>query len=56
VAAAGYRGALEGRRVVIPGLANRLMVEGLRFLPRSVAAAVVGRAHQPAGAGEGGDA
>jgi len=56
VAAAGYRGALEGRRVVIPGLANRLMVEGLRFLPRSVAAAVVGRAHQPAGGDEGGDA
>jgi short-subunit dehydrogenase len=56
VAATGYRGALEGKRVVIPGLANRLMVEGLRFLPRSVAAAMAGRAHQPAGGGEGGGA
>ena len=56
VAAAGYRGALDGKRVVIPGLANRLMVEGLRFLPRSVAAAMAGRAHQPAGGGEGGGA
>jgi short-subunit dehydrogenase len=56
VAATGYRGALEGKRVVIPGLANRLRVEGLRFLPRSVAAAMAGRAHQPAGGGEGGGA
>jgi len=54
VAATGYRGALEGKRVVIPGLANRLMVEGLRFLPRSVAAAMAGRAHRRAGGGEGG--
>lgn len=53
VAAAAYDGALHGKRVVIPGLANRLMVEGLRFLPRSVAAAMAGRAHQPAGGGEG---
>lgn len=48
VAEAGYRGALEGKRVVIPGLANRLMVEGLRLLPRSVAASLAGRAHEPA--------
>ena len=53
VAAAGYRAALDGRRVVIPGLANRLMVEGLRFLPRSVAAAMADRAHQPTGSDEG---
>ncbi len=55
VAEAGYRGALEGKRVVIPGLANKLMVEGLRLLPRSVAASLAGRAHEPApGRDEGG--
>ena len=53
VAAAGYGGAMEGRRVVIPGLANRLMVEGLRFLPRSTSASMAGRAHEPAGGREG---
>jgi len=47
VAEAAYRGALEGKRVVIPGLANKLMVEGLRLLPRSVAASIAGRAHEP---------
>jgi short-subunit dehydrogenase len=53
VAAAGYRGALEGRKVVIPGLANKVMVEGLRLLPRAVAASIAGRAHEPAEGGEG---
>jgi len=53
VAAAGYRGALEGKRVVVPGFANKLMVEGLRLLPRSLAARLAGRAHEPA-AGHGG--
>jgi short-subunit dehydrogenase len=51
VAVAGYRGALEGKRVVVPGFANKLMVEGLRLLPRSIAAMLAGRAHEPAGQG-----
>ncbi|MBX6327396.1 MAG: SDR family oxidoreductase [Pseudolabrys sp.] len=34
VAAAGYRGLMAGRRVVIPGLANRLTVALIRFVPR----------------------
>ena len=46
VAEAGYRGALEGRRVVVPGLANRMIVQALRLLPRSGVAALVRRAHE----------
>jgi hypothetical protein len=47
VAAAGYRGALEGRRIVIPGVANRAMIQTLRVLPRSAITAAVRRAHRP---------
>lgn len=47
VAAAGYRGALAGRRIVIPGVANRLLIQTLRVMPRSVVTAAVRRAHQP---------
>src|SRR6185503_5809259 len=46
------RAGLEGTRVVVPGLVNKLMVEGLRLLPRSVAATLARRAHQPAEPGE----
>jgi uncharacterized protein len=45
VALAGYRGALEGRRVVVPGLANKLVVQLLRHAPRSLMAALVRRAN-----------
>jgi uncharacterized protein len=34
VAEAGYRGLMAGRRVVVPGLANRLVTFALRFAPR----------------------
>jgi hypothetical protein len=47
VAAAGYRGALEGRRIVIPGVANRAMIQTLRVLPRAAVTAAVRRAHRP---------
>jgi len=47
VAASGYRAALEGRRVVVPGLANKVMIQALRFMPRSAVAAAVRRAHHP---------
>ena len=42
VAAAGYRGLMRGRRVVVPGLANRL-VAGLvpRLLPRATLLAIL---------------
>ncbi|MFN2385925.1 MAG: SDR family NAD(P)-dependent oxidoreductase [Thermoanaerobaculia bacterium] len=34
VARAGYEGMKKGKSLVIPGLTNRLMVQGLRLLPR----------------------
>jgi len=34
VAEAGYRGLMACRRVVVPGLANRLVTFALRFAPR----------------------
>jgi short-subunit dehydrogenase len=43
VAEAGYRGLRRGKRVVIPGMANRLMVSIMRFLPRNTLMASVGR-------------
>ena len=43
VALAGYRGALAGRRIVVPGLANKLLVQALRLMPRAGAAAIVRR-------------
>lgn len=43
VARAGYRGMLRGRRVVVPGVANRLLVQALRVTPRRLATAVTRR-------------
>lgn len=40
VAAAGYRGLLRGRRVVIPGLMNALMTASIRLSPRSTVASI----------------
>jgi short-subunit dehydrogenase len=39
VARAGYRGALRGRRLVIPGLLNRLTAASVGFLPRRLVTA-----------------
>ena len=58
VAEAGYRGALEGKRIVIPGLANKAMVQALRVLPRAVVTGMVRRVNEPiapADAGESGN-
>ncbi len=41
VAAAGYRGLMAGRRVVVPGLANRLGTLLVRLAPLSLATRVV---------------
>lgn len=43
VAEAGYRGMVEGRRVVVPGLANRLSSSLVRRLPRRPVLAVAQR-------------
>jgi hypothetical protein len=46
VAAAAYRGALDGRRVVIPGMANKAMVQALRALPRAFVRRMARRANE----------
>jgi len=43
VAQAGYRGLMAGRRVVVPGLANKMAVTLLRHLPRGLVLAVTDR-------------
>ena len=43
VARVGYDGLMRGRRIVIPGLLNSLLVQGVRLAPRRLAAAVVRR-------------
>jgi short-subunit dehydrogenase len=40
VAAAGYRGMLRGKTVVIPGIANKLLVFSIRFTPRWLVLAI----------------
>ncbi len=42
VAAAGYRGVMAGRRVVLPGLGVRIIPFLLRFVPRGVVLALAG--------------
>ncbi len=41
VADAGYRGLMKGRGVIVPGLANRLLILSVRFSPRKVVTAIV---------------
>ena len=43
VAQAGYRGLKAGRRVVVPGLANKVVVRLLRLLPRGLVLAMTDR-------------
>ena len=43
VARVGYRGMMRGRRVVIPGLVNRMGTMMPRFFPRALATRVVAR-------------
>lgn len=47
VARVGYRALLAGRRIVIPGLVNRLLVASLRLTPRRVATAVIASIGRP---------
>ena len=41
VARAGYEGLHEGRAVVIPGFMNKMLVQSVRFLPRSTVTNIV---------------
>jgi len=42
VGRAGYRGAIRGDRVVVPGLANKMIVFSRRILPEAALAKVTG--------------
>ena len=42
-ALAGYQGMMAGRRVVIPGLANAMLVQGTRIAPRRLSTAIARR-------------
>ena len=46
VARAGYEGMQQGKRLVIPGWKNALLVQGLRASPRNMATKIVSRMHE----------
>ena len=46
VAYVGYRGAMMGRELVVPGLKNKLSVFFMRFAPRSLLVRIVARLQQ----------
>lgn len=46
VARAGYEGMKQGKRLVIPGWKNALLVQGLRASPRGVVTKMVSRMHE----------
>lgn len=43
VARAGWRGAMRGKRVVVPGIANRVLAAGARFSPRRLSTKIARR-------------
>ena len=51
VAEAGVRGLLAGRRIVVPGILNWLLVELGRISPRRLSEAIAGYLNQPVGRG-----
>jgi len=36
VALCGYRGMLKGKKVIVPGVLNKFLINIIRFLPRSI--------------------
>ncbi|HKE33349.1 MAG TPA: SDR family oxidoreductase [Candidatus Angelobacter sp.] len=42
VARAGYKGMLRGKRLVIPGVMNKLVMQSVRFTPRKMVTAIAG--------------
>lgn len=40
VARAGYKGMIRGKRLVIPGVKNKMMMESVRFTPRKLVTAI----------------
>jgi short-subunit dehydrogenase len=48
VAHAGYQGMLRGRRIVVPGLANKLLAQSVRFTPRRLVSTITRKLQEPA--------
>ena len=46
VARVGYAGMKQGKRLVIPGWKNRLVMESLRVSPRSMVSKIISRVHE----------
>jgi short-subunit dehydrogenase len=51
VAAVGYRALMRGRRLVVPGLRNKLLVQANRLAPRRLVTALVRRLQETRGDG-----
>lgn len=49
VARVGYQGMKQGKRLVIPGWKNQMLVESLRVSPRSIVSKIVRRLHEKKG-------
>jgi len=47
VGRAGYRAMIAGKRVFVPGLMNKLLVQTLRFTPRNMVVAIVKKMSAP---------
>jgi short-subunit dehydrogenase len=47
VGQAGYRAMMAGKRVFVPGFMNKLLVQAIRFLPRSMVTAIVKKMSVP---------
>jgi short-subunit dehydrogenase len=52
VARAGWEGAKRGKRVVVPGVANRILALGARFSPRKLATKIARRIQENRTSGE----
>jgi hypothetical protein len=48
VARAGYRGFRAGKRIVVPGILNRLGAASVRFAPRRLVRRITARLNRPA--------
>ncbi|MDQ6892436.1 MAG: SDR family oxidoreductase [Acidobacteriota bacterium] len=48
-AKAGYEGMKRGKRVVVPGIANKILAQGVRFAPRRLLTAVTRRIQETRG-------
>jgi short-subunit dehydrogenase len=47
VGQAGYRAMMAGKRIFVPGLKNKLLVQAIRFTPRNIVTAIVKKMSAP---------